>query len=127
MKKILGLLAILAASAGSVQAQTTPTPQPVLTPEMQQQRATESKATYEAQKLQTNTSDQAVRNSRSQLKETANQKSDLKHQLREQRKQEHAQKDLLKQQRAAAKEAKKQERAARDQAKAEKKRAREMK
>ena len=51
----------------------------------------------------------------------------LEKQLREQRKQEKAQKDQLKQQRNAAKEAKKQEKMARDQAKAEKKRAKEMK
>ena len=133
MKKFFGLMAILAVSAFSAQAQTTPQPAtepsmvPALTPEQQAQRATDAKAVYDAQKQQSNVSDQAVRSSRSQLKETANLKSDLKKQLRAQRQQEHAQKDLLKQQRNQAKEAKQQERAARDMAKVEKKRAREMK
>ena len=95
MKKFFGLMAILAVSTFSAQAQTTPMSRepamvPALTPEQQAQRATDAKAIYDAQKQQSNASDQAVRDSKNQIKETANQRDDLKEQLRGQRKQENA-------------------------------------
>lgn len=124
MKKFLSLLVFMAASALSAQAQTTPPATPeqpaVLTPEMQQQRATEARNTYDTQKKETNASQRAAADTRSAMK-------DSKQQMRAQKQQMHEQKDQLKAQRQIEKANKDRERAARTQMKEEKKRAKEMK